>query len=376
MALSDVTAEGVKRAMVEFDRLGREAFLAQFGFVQERGNFLIRGERQYDSKAIVGASHGYDRPDLGPLRPQDFTSGDATVARRLESLGFDVQRPPRNPTWAEEELILALDLYLRSGLLDDTNQAVVDLSRVLNDLEIHGERPDVDRFRNPNGVAMKLANFAAIDPNYHGRGLTRVGRRDVDVWDGYASDEEALAATAEALREGRGVLAVQSAEQTRAQVVEVEAQHVEQFQVSVPSQEIEATRREQSLVLSYRDHLKGLGHRATRHRYPLYGSGPALVCDLVDETALVLYEAKGDVRRSSVRMAIGQLLDYRRFEPASMSLAVLLPRQPAKDIIRLIGSVNSSAVWRTKEGFESIHPSAASIEGLGSTEAPPVMEPL
>ena len=48
----------------------------------------------------------------------------ATVARRLESLGFDVERPPRNPPWAEEELILALDLYLRSGLLDDTNQAV------------------------------------------------------------------------------------------------------------------------------------------------------------------------------------------------------------------------------------------------------------
>ena len=28
MALDDVTAEGVERAMVEFDRLGREAFLS------------------------------------------------------------------------------------------------------------------------------------------------------------------------------------------------------------------------------------------------------------------------------------------------------------------------------------------------------------
>ena len=113
MALDDVTAEGVERAMVEFDRLGREAFLAQFGFVQERGYFLIRGERRYDFKAIVGAFHGYDRPDLGPLGPQDFTGGVATAARRLESLvSFArVYRPVIatviRPPWATTEL----DLY-------------------------------------------------------------------------------------------------------------------------------------------------------------------------------------------------------------------------------------------------------------------------
>ena len=253
-------------------------------------------------------------------------------------------------------MILALELYLSSGLLDDTSEAVLDLSRVLNDLEVHTERPDEHRFRNPNGVAMKLANFAAIDPNYPGRGLTQVSKMDTDVWDRYASDEEALAVVAVAVREGKDYLAVQPAEETRTQVVEVEAQHVEQFQVSVTSQEIAATRREQSLVLSYTDHLKSLGHHVTRHRYPLYKSGPALVCDLVDETDFVLHEAKGDVRRSSVRMAIGQLLDYRRFEPASTSLAVLLPRQPAQDIIRLIGSVPAVAVWRTKDGFKSTQP--------------------
>ncbi len=259
MALRDVTAQGVERAMVEFDRMGGEAFLEHSGLGQARGYFLIRGGRRYDSKAVVGVAHGYDRPDLGSLLPQDFPDGEASAVRVLESLGFDVERPPRNPPWAEEELILALDLYLRSGLRDDADQAVVDLSRVLNDLEVHAERPDVDRFRNPNGVAMKLANFAAINPNYHGRGLTRVGRRDADVWERYASDEEALVAIATAIREGRGLLAVQLAEPTRTQVVEVETQHVEQFQVSVPSQEIEATRREQSLVLSYIDHLRSLG---------------------------------------------------------------------------------------------------------------------
>ena len=77
------------------------------------------------------------------------------------------------------------------------------------------------------------------------------------------------------------------------------------------------------------------------------------MCDLVDETDHVLYEAKGDIRRSSVRMAIGQLLDYGRFEPSSMKLAVLLPRQPVQDIIELIRSVPATAVWQTKHGFAS-----------------------
>ena len=261
MALSDVTARGVERAMVEFDRLGREAFLARFGFGQARGYFLIRGGRRYDSKAVVGAAHGYDRPDLGALRPQDFTGGEATVARRLESLGFNVERPPRNPPWAEGELILALDLYLRSGPLDGANPAVTDLSRVLNDLTIQSERPDVVRFRNPNGVALKLANFAAIDPNYVGRGMTRGGKRDTEVWNRYASDEDTLAEVAAAIRERREPppLTVRLDEPARPYVVEVEAQHVEQFQVSVPSQDIEATRREQRLVLKYVEHLRNLG---------------------------------------------------------------------------------------------------------------------
>lgn len=359
MALSDVTADGVERALSEFDRLGRDAFLAEHGFGKARGYFLIRGQRRYDSKAIVGVAHGYDRPDLGPLPWQDFTGGEATVARLLESLAFEVEKPRRNPPWAEEELILALDLYLREGLLDDKDQAVVELSRDLNSLTLHSERPDVARFRNPNGVALKLANFAALDPNYAGRGMTRGGRRDAEVWERYASEEDALVEVAAAIREGRKLPMLPPVE-TAPHVIEaeVEAQHVEQFQVSVAAQIKQAERREQRLVLAYRDHLQNQGHEVTRHMYPVAGSGSLLACDLVDETTHVLYEGKGDVRRASVRMAIGQLLDYRRFEPAPMSLAVLLPRQPPHDLIALIHSVPASVVWRTKDGFSGAEPRA------------------
>ncbi len=359
MALSDVTTKGVERAIAEFDRLGRSSFLARYGFGQARGYFLIRGRRRYDSKAVVGAAHGYDRPDLGPLQPQDFSGGEATIAHRLESLGFEVQRPPpRNPSWAEEELILALDLYLRRGTLDSANPAVVELSRVLNALTIQPERPDAARFRNPNGVTLKLANFAAIDLTYPGRGMTRGGKRDTEVWDRYASDKDMLAEVAAAIREGHEPPSptVRRDESARPEVVEVEAQHVERFQVSVSSQETESTRREQSLVLKYVDHLESLGHTVTRHRYHLQGTSSALVCDLVDETEHVLYEAKGDVRRTSVRMAIGQILDYKRFEPSSMSMAILLPREPSQDLIELIRSVPATAVWSIVDGFRSIPP--------------------
>ena len=358
MALSDVTAKGVERAIDEFDRLGREAFLAKFGFGKAHGFFLVRGSRRYDSKAVVGVAHGYDRSDIGPLRPQDFSGGEATVARLLKSLGFGVEGPLRSPRWAEEELVLALDLYLRCGAIAADSSEVIELSQVLNDLSIHTERANVERFRNPNGVALKLANFAAIDPNYVGRGMANFAKRDVEVWDKYSSDEDALAATAAGIREGHHPLAqiVQPDGPTSPHVIDVEAQHVEKFRVSVPSKDLEATRGEQRLVLEYANHLRELGHKVTRHRYPINGLGQLLVCDLVDETDHVLYEAKGDVLRTSVRMAIGQLFDYRRFEQHPTRLAVLLPRRPAQDLIDLIHSVPAAVVWRTKDGFADCQP--------------------
>ena len=358
MAWNDVTAKGVEQAIAEFDRLGQKAFLSKYGFGKARDYFLIHRGKRYDSKAIVGVAHGYDRSDLGSLSPQGFSGGDATVARHLESLGFDIERPPRNPPWSEEELVLALDLYLRRGILRASHPEVVDLSRVLNGLAIHSEPPDLARFRNPNGVALKLSNFAAFDPTYDGRGMTRGGKLDTQVWDQYASDEDKLSAAVAAIRDGRA-LAESGEPQTASPsvvYVNVEEQHIEEFPVSIRDEHIVAHRREQSLVLAYRDHLESQGHKVKRGRYPLSTRGSALVCDLVDLTEGVLYEAKGDINRSSVRMAIGQLLDYRHLEPSTVDLAVLLPRKPTQDIIDLILSVPAAVVWRTSDGFEMSKP--------------------
>jgi hypothetical protein len=49
-----------------------------------------RGNRLYDSKAIVGAAYGHQHRERGPLRAADFSGGEATVQAKLNELGFEV----------------------------------------------------------------------------------------------------------------------------------------------------------------------------------------------------------------------------------------------------------------------------------------------
>lgn len=108
----------------------------------------------------------------------------------------------RNPTWKRDELILELDLYFRHqpSHISQTHPAAVELSRILNALPIHGHRPDAKRFRNPNGVYMKLCNFLRLDPEYKGKGLRAGGKADVGVWSEFASERKRLAKTAAGFR--------------------------------------------------------------------------------------------------------------------------------------------------------------------------------
>jgi 5-methylcytosine-specific restriction enzyme A len=93
MALSEITREAVEAAISEFRELGRTEFLRRYGFRPARGYFIVAEGRRYDSKAIAGAAHGNIGPEFEPLRPQDFSGGEQTVARHLRRLGFDVPSP-------------------------------------------------------------------------------------------------------------------------------------------------------------------------------------------------------------------------------------------------------------------------------------------
>lgn len=99
----------------------------------------------------------------------------------------------RNPPWSREELILALDLYMRHRATGPNDPEVIALSERLNRLTIHPDRPDAERFRNPNGVYMKLQNFRRFDPDDPAIGLTRGNRLEEELWREFVGEPYKLA---------------------------------------------------------------------------------------------------------------------------------------------------------------------------------------
>lgn len=90
MALRDVTREAALAAIREYERLGQDGFLAEYGFDRARSYLLIYDGKAYDSKAIVGVAHGF-LPGEQALAASEFSGGEATVGRLLRKLGFTVQ---------------------------------------------------------------------------------------------------------------------------------------------------------------------------------------------------------------------------------------------------------------------------------------------
>ena len=131
----------------------------------------------------------------------------------------------------------------------------------------------------------------------------------------------------------------------------MERRWTEKFFVRPSAEEYEAERREQELVLAFEDYLRRLGHEAHRLKIVPPTEHRPIFCDLVDKTANVLVEAKGSVTRENIRMAIGQLYDYRRFAPRDMRLAVLLPERPRQDLQELLVSANVVPLYPEEAGF-------------------------
>jgi 5-methylcytosine-specific restriction enzyme A len=90
----------------------------------------------------------------------------------------------KSPNWHRDEIILALDLYfsLEPKEMDSNNEQVIALSRFLNKLPIYSRINTSNKFRNPNGVSLKLNNFKAIDPDYTGKGMNRYSKLDKEVF--------------------------------------------------------------------------------------------------------------------------------------------------------------------------------------------------
>lgn len=108
----------------------------------------------------------------------------------------------RNPPWSRDELIVTLDFYLdhAPSIPSISSPEIVGLSEFLNALHTRWQATVPDKFRNPNGVCMKLMNFRRLDQNYMGKGLDKGSKADVAVWERYASNPDELREVATAIR--------------------------------------------------------------------------------------------------------------------------------------------------------------------------------
>jgi 5-methylcytosine-specific restriction protein A len=107
----------------------------------------------------------------------------------------------RNPKWTRDELILALDLYFRvpRGSVNASHEKIIELSEVLNRLRSAAPE-DPMKYRNPNGVGMKLHNFSRLDEAVGGVGLSHGGRFEEEIWKEFAGNRAKLTEEAAAVR--------------------------------------------------------------------------------------------------------------------------------------------------------------------------------
>lgn len=136
--------------------------------------------------------------------------------------------------------------------------------------------------------------------------------------------------------------------------VPIELQHSERAFVSPSREPYEAERREQRLVLELEAYLRRRNHEVSRKRIVPPDEARPLFTDLFDATTGTLVEAKGTVERNSIRMAIGQLADYKRFIEGGQPrhLAVLVPSQPRSDLCELLASQGIELIYPGGDGFE------------------------
>jgi len=100
----------------------------------------------------------------------------------------------RNPAWVRDELILALDLYIQHAG-DVPGKGSEEIEALSDTLNMFAKTKGIDkadtRFRNVNGVYMKLMNFRRLDPKFTGSGrvgLSRGGKLEEAIWAEFANN--------------------------------------------------------------------------------------------------------------------------------------------------------------------------------------------
>ncbi|WP_344411979.1 hypothetical protein [Amycolatopsis minnesotensis] len=136
---------------------------------------------------------------------------------------------------------------------------------------------------------------------------------------------------------------------TGAREIPVEASNVDSFASNPAAGPTRAERREAALIGRYVTWLAEQGQLTVRHLIPLPGRSSSNYTDIFNKHTRELIEAKGTAARSYVRMALGQVLDYARYVEHDRK-AVLLPTQPADDLVSLLTSHGIACIYETSAG--------------------------
>lgn len=119
-----------------------------------------------------------------------------------------------------------------------------------------------------------------------------------------------------------------------------------------------AVRRESQLVDQFIAHQ--VGHTFSRWAINLPTERTRLLTDICDEADHTLYEAKAIAGRSDLRMAVGQLYDYRRHVHVDdLRCSVLLPERPSADLRDLLHDAGLGLAFREQTTFLFESPSTS-----------------
>lgn len=148
-----------------------------------------------------------------PVKPHRGGAGNSPHFEHIDrnsrcSLSHKIKNASNtNPDWVRDELILALDVYLRFRPTPPgkDSSVITELSSILRALGrfIFPDFSQPASFRNPNGVYMKLMNFRRFDPSYTvdgKKGLQRGAKGEESVWLEFADDPVQCKSVADAIR--------------------------------------------------------------------------------------------------------------------------------------------------------------------------------
>ncbi|MGU3389156.1 HNH endonuclease [Sphingomonas sp. M1A8_2b] len=201
MSLSDVTKGSILETLEEYRTLGADKFHKKWGGSDKNVDYHVVWEGGfYPSKAIVNAAHYRSIGDLA-MEHRGYSGGLATMIPVLERHGFDYTEGKVN--WDREEMILALDLYFRSPQPGKTSKSIAEVSDLLRKRAGQLGRAVPPRFRNGDGVYLKMMNFRRYDPSQlakGNKGMERGAKLEAIVWQEWSGKPDRLREAASAIR--------------------------------------------------------------------------------------------------------------------------------------------------------------------------------